>query len=212
METTIKILLVDDSEMVRLGLHSLLSMYSNMEIIGEAACADDAIQLAIQQKPDIVLMDIRMPNKSGINACKEIKINSPSTSIIMLTSYDDDESIYNSIMAGASGYVLKEISSQELIGAIEKVAEGKSLLDPTLTATLFKKLRGSEEALKIRELTPQEKQILRFIAQGKTNKAIADLMMLSEKTVRNYTSHIFSKLEVSNRAEAAAFAVYNHLN
>ena len=212
MSKKIKVLLVDDSEVVRLGLRSLLSMYDNMEVVGEADCADDAVELGKEKKPDVILMDIRMPCKSGIEACSEILEVLPDTSVIMLTSHDDDEAIYDSIMAGASGYVLKEISSKELINAIEQVAEGKSLLDPKTTAKLFNKIRNSEEEKKINQLTEQEKQVLSLIAKGRTNKEIASVMILSEKTIRNYVSQILSKLEVNNRAEAAAFAVKNKIH
>lgn len=207
MEKTIKVLLVDDSEVVRLGLRSLLGMYSFMEVVGEAASGKDAVNLAVSHRPEVVLMDIRMPDQSGIEACKEILTIIPDTSVIMLTSYDDDEAIYDSIMAGASGYVLKEISSPDLINAIKQVANGKSLLDPSITTKLLKRIRNSEEARKISELTEQEKQVLAHITKGKTNREIAASMVLSEKTVRNYVTQLLAKLELNNRAEAAAFAV-----
>jgi len=207
MKKTIKVLIVDDSEVVRIGLRNLLAMYPSMEVVGEADCADKAVQLTMENEPDVVLMDIRMPCKSGITACKEILKKSPSTSVIMLTSYDDDKAIYESIMAGASGYVLKEISSQEIISAIELVADGKSLLDPNITSKLFRRLRDMQDHNRINELSEQEKQVLFLIAEGKTNKEIAEKMVLSEKTIRNYVSQILSKLDVSNRAEAAAYAV-----
>lgn len=207
MDKTIKVLLVDDSEVVRLGLRSLLSMYPFMDMVGEAASGKDAVNLALSRRPDVVLMDIRMPEQSGIEACKEILSLLPSTSVIMLTSYDDDEAIYDSIMAGASGYVLKEISAQDLIHAIKQVASGKSLLDPSITTKLLKRIRNSEEARKIGELTEQEKLVLLHIAKGKTNREIAAAMVLSEKTVRNYVTQVLAKLELNNRAEAAAFAV-----
>lgn len=212
MKKNIKMIIVDDSEVVRLGLKSLLSMYPHLEIVGEAANADQAICLTKEKRPDVILMDIRMPQKSGISACKEILSLYPHTSIIMLTSYDDDEAIYESIMAGASGYILKEISSDDIIHSIEEVAKGRSLLDPAITAKVFKRMRMTEIEKKIQELTAQEKQVLSYISQGLTNKEIAKVMVLSEKTIRNYISQIFSKLEVHNRAEAAVFAVRNHLD
>ncbi|GBF10611.1 response regulator transcription factor [Tepidibacillus sp. HK-1] len=212
MDKKIKLLLVDDSEMVRMGLKSLLTIYPRIEIVGEAASGDEAIALSIEKKPDVILMDVRMPHKSGIEACKEILKIQPSTYVIMLTSHDDEEAIYDSVKAGASGYILKEICSQDLIRAIEAVVEGKSLLDPTITTKLLRKIRQSEEAKKINELTYQERQVLCLIAEGKTNREIAETMVLSEKTIRNYVSQILVKLEVNNRAEAAAFAVRYHLN
>lgn len=212
MEKKIKVFLVDDSEVVRMGLQSLLSMYDTIDVVGEAGCADDAIKSVKEKKPDIVLMDIRMPCKSGIEACSEIKKVAPTTAVIMLTSYDDDKVIYNSIIAGASGYVLKEISSKELVKAIEKVAEGKSLLDPSITTKVLNRIRSIEEKSKIDDLTRQEKLVLYYVSQGKTNKEIASIIALSEKTIRNYISQILSKLEVSNRVEATAYAVRFNIN
>lgn len=209
----IRLMIVDDHEVVRLGLRSLLSMYPTIEIVGEAANANHSIALALQKKPDIILMDIRMPEKSGIDACREIKKVLPSANLIMLTSYDDEEAIHKSILAGASGYVLKEIGSQELIHTIEAVAEGKSLLDPAIAAKLLRKIREKdEEENELAKLTHQEKQLLSLIAKGKTNREIASVMILSEKTIRNYVSLILDKLNLHNRAEAAAFAVQHHLD
>lgn len=213
MNTTIRVLLVDDHEVVRVGLRSLLSMYPKIEIVGEAANADQSIELAMRKKPDIVLMDIRIPGKSGIDACREIKKMLPSTNVIMLTSFDDENEIHESILAGASGYILKEIGSQDLIHAIEEVAEGKSLLDPKITDKVFRKIRETkQEESALAGLTYQEKQILSLIAKGKTNREIAEIMILSEKTIRNYVSQILDKLNLHNRAEAAAFAVRHHLD
>ena len=212
MEKKIKLLLVDDSEMVRVGLKSLLTIYPNFEIVGEASNGEEAIPLAIREKPHVILMDVRMPLKDGITACKEILKNQPTIRIIMLTSHDDDEAIYESIKAGASGYVLKEICSQDLTSAIESVVNGKTLLDPTITTKLLKKIRQTEEVKKINDLTSQEKGVLCLIVEGKTNREIAEAMVLSEKTIRNYVSQILAKLEVNNRAEAAAFAVRYRLN
>jgi two-component system response regulator DevR len=152
-------------------------------------------------------MDVKMPGKDGIEACKEIKGVSPSTHIIMLTSFDDDEFIYKSIIVGASGYVLKEIGSRELIHAIDTVAEGKSLLDPTVTARIMQHIRQPVKVEKLEILTGQEKEILLLISKGLTNRQIATQIMLGEKTVRNYVSVILSKIEVNNRAEAAAYYV-----
>jgi DNA-binding NarL/FixJ family response regulator len=206
-------MIVDDHEVVRLGLRSLLSMYPTIEIVGEAANANQSIALALQKQPDIILMDIRLPEKSGIDACREIKKVLPSANVIMLTSYDDEETIHKSILAGASGYVLKEIGSQELIHTIEAVAEGKSLLDPAITAKVLRKIREKdEEETELAKLTHQEKQLLSLIAKGKTNREIASVMILSEKTIRNYVSQILDKLNLHNRAEAAAFAVQHHLD
>lgn len=212
MKATVKIILVDDHEVVRLGLQSLLSLYDHLEIVGECGNAEEALSLVKSKKPDVVLMDIKMPGKNGIEACKEIKEASPSTHIIMLTSFDDDEFIYKSIIAGASGYVLKEIGSIELIHAIDTVAEGKSLLDPTVTARIMQNIRQPAKEDKTEILTSQEKEMLFLISKGLTNRQIANQIMLGEKTVRNYVSVIFSKIEVNNRAEAAAYYVHHQAN
>ena len=209
MRATVKIILVDDHEVVRLGLQSLLSLYDHLEIVGVCSNADEALALVQTKKPDVVLMDVKMPGKNGIEACKEIKGVSPSTQIIMLTSFDDDEFIYKSIIAGASGYVLKEIGSRELIHAIDTVAEGKSLLDPTVTARIMQNIRQPAKEDKAALLTIQEKEMLYLISKGLTNRQISNQIMLGEKTVRNYVSIIFSKLEVNNRAEAAAYYVHH---
>ena len=207
MGREISIFLVDDSELVRLGLRSLLSMYPGMKVVGEAGNAQEAIRLATEIKPQIILMDVRLPHGSGIEACRQIRKDLPGTFVIMLTSYDDDTAVYESIMAGASGFILKEISSQDLVRAIEQVADGKSLLDPSITGKLLNRIRSAERSDRLRGLTHQEKQVLQLIAQGKTNREISELMNLSEKTVRNYVTQVLAKLELKNRAEAAAFAV-----
>lgn len=212
MSGQIKIMLVDDHEVVRLGLRSLMSIYTNFEIVGEATNANQAIAMALQKKPDIILMDIRMPGKSGIDACREIKNLISSTNIIMLTSYDDEDEVYDSILAGASGYVLKEIDSQHLIQTIEAVSDGKSALDPSITEKVLKNIRkNAGENEKLSQLNSQEKQILSLIAKGKTNREIATTMILSEKTIRNYVSLILEKLNLHNRTEAAAYVLEHRL-
>lgn len=212
MARQIKIMLVDDHEVVRLGLHTLLSMHPGFEIVGEATNADQAISMALQKQPDIILMDIRMPGKSGIDACREIKNFLSSTNLIMLTSYDDEDEVYESILAGASGYMLKEIDSQHLIQTIETVAAGKSALDPSITEKVLKNIRkNAVEKEELSQLTSQEKQILSLIAKGRTNREIAETMILSEKTIRNYVSLILEKLNLHNRTEAAAYALQHRL-
>lgn len=212
-EAKITVLLVDDHQLVRLGLKSLLSLYPNIEVVGEAANSQESVKLAESLKPDIILMDIRMHGESGIDACKKIVSLIPGMKVIMLTSYDEEEIVYEAIMAGASGYILKEIESEELIKAIETVAAGQSLLDPNVTLKVMERLRNkSFEDQKLNSLTGQEKQVLALIAKGKTNKEIGAAMHLTEKTIRNYVSQIFLKLELSNRAQAAAFAVKNKLD
>src|SRR5690554_1854870 len=209
---TIRILIVDDHEVVRIGLRSLLERIGQFEVVGEAASAQEAIELTRSRKPDVVVMDIRMPDGSGIEACRAIRSESQDVKVIMLTSYTDDEAIFASVMAGASGYVLKQIGSHELVEAIRTVAAGGSLLDPSITGKVLERMRGmSRDQQHHEKLTDQELRILRLIADGRTNKEIAEALYLSEKTVRNYVSSILSKLNLSNRAEAAAYAVRRHL-
>lgn len=209
-----RIMLVDDHEVVRLGMRSLLERYPGFEVVAEASAATDAIQKALSHKPNIVLMDIRLVGSSGIEACQEITRQLPDTKVIMLTSYAEDELLFSAIRAGAVGYVLKQISSTDLIRAIESASRGEATLDPSLTQRVFievKRAIQNEEKAAFSDLTPQEMQVLASIVEGKTNREIADTLFLSEGTVRNYVSSILSKLGVSNRAEAAAYAVQHHL-
>ncbi|MBI3159331.1 MAG: response regulator transcription factor [Chloroflexi bacterium] len=206
----LKIMLVDDHEVVRLGLKSLLSNYANFEVIAEASSADEAVQRALEYKPDVVVMDIRLPGKNGIEATREIIALLPDTKIIMLTSFAEDELLFDAISAGACGYVLKQIGSDDLVNALDAIGRGESLLDPTLTQKVFKRVReasrkATDEAFAA--LSDQEIRILSLIAEGKTNKEIAAEIFLSEKTVRNYVSSILSKLNLRTRSEAAAYAV-----
>jgi DNA-binding NarL/FixJ family response regulator len=210
----LKILLVDDHEVVRLGLKSLLSNYPSLEVVAEAADADQAIRLAAEYKPDVVVMDIRLPGKSGIDATREITSKQPDTKVIMLTTFADDELLFDAISAGASGYVLKQIDSSELITALERIGRGESLLDPAVTQQVFKRMRESSrkaEKEAFGDLTEQELKVLALVAQGKRNKMIAEEVFLSEKTVRNYVSSILSKLGLSTRTEAAAYAVKHRI-
>ena len=207
-------MLVDDHEVVRLGMKSLLQRRADFDVVAEAATADEAVQKAVAHKPDIVLMDIRLAGGSGIDACERITSALPQTRVVMLTSYADDELLFSAIRAGAVGYVLKQIGSNELIHAIESAARGEATLDPSLTQRVFNEVRRAiqtEESAAFAELTQQEMQVLALIVEGKTNREIASALYLSEGTVRNYVSSVLSKLDVSNRAEAAAFAVQHHL-
>lgn len=212
--THLRILLVDDHEVVRLGLKSLIERHPGFEVVAEASAAPEAVQKAIAHEPDIVLMDIRLVGGSGIEACEEITQKLPRTRVIMLTSYAEDEMLFSAIRAGAVGYVLKQISSEALIQAIESAARGEAMLDPTLTQRVFSEVRRAiqqEEKAAFTDLTPQEMQVLALIITGRTNREIAASLFLSEGTVRNYVSSILSKLNVSNRAEAAAYAVQHNL-
>jgi DNA-binding NarL/FixJ family response regulator len=206
----LKILLVDDHEVVRLGLKSLLSRYPEFEVVAEASNADEAISLTKRYKPDVVVMDIRLPGKSGIDATREIVEMDEKAKVIILTSYADDDLLFDAISAGASGYVLKQIDSSELLTALERIGRGESLLDPAVTQQVFKRMRESTrkaEQEAFSALTEQELKVLALVAQGKRNKEIAADVYLSEKTVRNYVSSILSKLSLSTRSEAAAYAV-----
>jgi two-component system, NarL family, response regulator DevR len=214
MVMTLRILLVDDHELVRLGLRTLLSRYPQFEVVAEAAEANDAVFKASHYKPDIVIMDIRLGGKSGIEATREI-VRRQGTKVIMLTSYAEDELLFDAIAAGASGYLLKRIGSEDLIRALERIALGESLLDPAVTSKVFQRMRESArqaEDAAFARLTDQELRVLALLTGGKTNKEIASEIFLSERTVRNYVSSILDKLVLSSRAEAAAYAVRHHLD
>jgi DNA-binding NarL/FixJ family response regulator len=209
-----RIVLVDDHEVVRLGLKSLLERHPQFEVVGEAGSAREAVEQVATLKPEVVLMDIRLPGTSGIEACEEIVSKFPGTRVIMLTSYADDEMLFSAIRAGASGYLLKQIGSDELVRALEAVSRGEALLDPAVTQRVFQEVRRAvkeEEASAFAHLSQQEKHVLLLVSEGKTNREIAKSLFLGEGTVRNYVSSILSKLGVNNRAEAAAYAVQHNL-
>jgi DNA-binding NarL/FixJ family response regulator len=209
-----RILLVDDHEVVRLGLKSLLDHHPQFDVVGEASTAREAIEMVGTAHPDVVVMDIRLPGTSGIEACEEITGRYPETKVIMLTSYAEDEMLFSAIRAGASGYVLKQIGGEDLVRALEAVGRGEAMLDPTVTQRVFQEVRRAvkeEEASAFAHLSQQEKHVLLLVSEGKTNREIAKALFLGEGTVRNYVSSILSKLGVSNRAEAAAYAVEHNL-
>lgn len=211
----LRILLVDDHEVVRLGLKALLSRYSQFQVVAEAGSANEAIQQVERHLPDVVVMDIRLPGKSGIEATREITNRYPKTKVIVLTSFAEDELLFDAISAGASGYVLKQIGSGELIRALETIGRGDSLLDPAVTQRVFDRVRAASrkaEDESFANLTDRELNVLALIAQGKTNKEIANDIFLSEKTVRNYVSSLLSKLHLSTRSEAAAYAVKHNVS
>jgi two-component system, NarL family, response regulator DevR len=209
-----RILLVDDHEVVRLGLKALLDHHAQFEVVGEAATAKEALDQVARLHPDIVLMDIRLPGTSGIEACEEIIRHFPETRVVMLTSYAEDEMLFSAIRAGASGYILKQIGGEDLMRALEAVGRGEALLDPAVTQRVFQEVRRAvkeEEASAFANLSQQERHVLLLVSEGKTNREIAKALFLGEGTVRNYVSSILSKLGVSNRAEAAAYAVEHNL-
>jgi DNA-binding NarL/FixJ family response regulator len=210
----LNILLVDDHEVVRLGIKALLGRFPQFHVVAEASTAPEAVEQALQHHPDVVIMDIRLPGKSGIVATQEITQKLPGTKVIMLTSFAEDNLLFDAIMAGASGYVLKQIGSGELVRALETVARGEKLLDPAITQKVFDRVRQSAREAQgenFARLTDRELQVLALVSEGKTNKEIAEKVFLSEKTVRNYVSSILDKLNLSTRAEAAAFAVKHNI-
>lgn len=207
-EPPLRVLLVDDHEVVRSGVKALLQATDDIVVSGEAGSVREAIDEADRARPDVVVMDVRLIDGSGIEATREIRARHPKTKVVMLTSFADDEALFASIMAGASGYVLKQVKGGELVRAIRTVGRGESLLDPAVTNAVLDRLRKGKHLLKdekLARLSPQEERILQAVADGKTNKEIGDELHLAEKTVKNYVSSILSKLEVARRAEAAAY-------
>jgi DNA-binding NarL/FixJ family response regulator len=203
----IRILLVDDHQVVREGLRALLEAQEDLDVIAEADSVAEAITRARTFEPDVVVMDVRLPDGSGVEACREIRSRQPDTAVLMLTSFSDDQALFDSIMAGAAGYVLKQVRGAELIDSIRRVGSGESILDPAITARVLDRIRNpkQDEDPRLARLTPTELRIVEMIADGLTNRQIADRIHLAEKTVKNYVSAILSKLEVARRAEAAAY-------
>ena len=207
MTDPIRVMIVDDHEVVREGLRALLRRRSNLAVVGEADSVASAIKEAKRTEPDVVVMDVRLPDGSGVEACREIRAQRPETKVIMLTSYADDDAVFASIMAGATGYLLKQTRTQALTDAIERAMRGESLLDPAVTQRVLERVRtaGTAKDDELSLLSEQERKILDLIAEGKTNKEIAKDVYLSDKTVKNYVSSILSKLNLRRRSEAAAF-------
>jgi DNA-binding NarL/FixJ family response regulator len=206
--TPLRVLLVDDHEVVRSGVAALLKATDDIVVAGEAGTVQGAVEEADRVRPDVVVMDVRLADGSGIEATREIRARRPQTQVLMLTSFADDEALFASIMAGASGYVLKQVRSGELLRAIRAVGAGQSLLDPAVTKAVLDRLRKGKHLMrdeKLARLSPQEERILTLIAEGKTNREVGEELHLAEKTVKNYVSSILSKLEVARRAEAAAY-------
>ena len=206
--TPLRLLVVDDHEVVRQGLVALLDRRAGFEVVAQAGTVGEAVDQARRHEPDIVVMDVRLPDGSGIEACREIRAELPGTRVIMLTSYPDEEAVMSAIIAGASGYLLKQIRARDLVAALEAVGRGESLLDPAVTEKVLERVRrmaSGEETDELSALTAQERKILMLVAEGKTNKEIAAEVFLSDKTVKNYVSSILSKLDLERRAQAAAF-------
>lgn len=211
---TIRILIADDHEVVRIGLSALLDAEEGFSVVAQAPSGEEAVRLARLHRPDVAVVDIRMPNGSGIDACRAITSELEHTPVVMLTSFADSDALFDAIDAGASGYVLKRVGSSELVRAVRTVAEGGSLLDPAVTQRVLDRIRSAsrmDEAGAFAELTDQERRVLAHIADGASNRQIAERMGLAEKTVRNYVSSILAKLELESRAQAAAYAIRNRL-
>jgi len=205
---TIRVFLLDDHEVVRRGVRELLEAQDDFEVVGEASTAEEAVSRIPPTRPDVAIVDMRLPDGNGVEVCREVRSRDAGIQCLILTSFADDEALFASIMAGASGYVLKQVHSGDLVRAIRAVGAGESLLDPAVTGPVLDRLRKGKHLMrdeKLARLSPQEERILGLVADGKTNREIGDELHLAEKTVKNYVSSILSKLEVARRAEAAAY-------
>ncbi len=204
--TPVRILLVDDHEVVRQGIRALLEAESDFDVVGEAGTVADAVKRVGFDDPDVVVLDVRLPDGSGVEACREIRSRFPEVKVLMLTSFADEDALLSAITAGASGYVLKRVHGTELVDSIRRVGNGESLLDSEMTERLFSRLRhGKQEDPLLARLTDRERVILEHIAEGKTNRQIAEEMFLAEKTVKNYVSNLLAKMGMSRRTEAATY-------
>lgn len=216
MQTTatspIRVTIVDDHQMVREGLKTLFSRFPQLRVSGEAGTAEEALGVVARETPDVLLLDIRLPDRSGIELCREVRSRFPLLKILMLTSYYDDQMVMDAIDAGAEGYLLKEINAELLVRSIEEIMEGKSILDPSVTRRVVDRMRTGEplgNKGKLAMLAPQERRVIALVAEGMTNKEIAQQLGLSDKTVKNYLSNLMEKLKFSRRSQAAAFYVQN---
>ncbi len=202
-----RVFLLDDHEIVRRGLRDLIEAEDDLEVVGEAGTADEALRRIPSTRPDVAVLDVRLPDGDGVSVCSDVRSSHPEVRCLMLTSFSDDEALFSSIMAGASGYVLKQVRGSDLVDGIRRVGRGESLLDPTLTSRVLDRLRhGSEEDELVGQLTPQERKLLDLLAEGLTNRQIGERMFLAEKTVKNYVSNLLAKLGMGRRTEAAVYA------
>jgi DNA-binding NarL/FixJ family response regulator len=211
----LRLLVVDDHEIVRQGLVALLERRPEFTVVAQAGTVAESLAAARKFEPDLVVMDVRLPDGSGIEACREIRAEMPQTRVVMLTSYPDEEAVLSAIIAGASGYLLKQVRGRDLVAALEAVGRGDSLLDPAVTERVLERVRraaSGDEHDELAELTAQERKILLLVAEGKTNKEIAAEVFLSDKTVKNYVSSILAKLDLQRRAQAAAFVAKHGLD
>jgi two-component system response regulator DevR len=209
----LSLLIVDDHEVVRQGLVALLGRRPEFQVVAEAGTVADAVEAARRFQPDLVVMDVRLPDGSGIEACREIRAERPATRVLILTSYPDEDAVLSAIVAGASGYLLKQVRARDLVAALEAVGRGESLLDPAVTGRVLERIRriaAADRPEELSQLTAQEQKILLLVAEGKTNKEIAAEVFLSDKTVKNYVSSILAKLNLERRAQAAAYMARLH--
>jgi two-component system response regulator DevR len=203
----VRVFLLDDHDIVRRGLTHLFETQDDIEVVGEAGTAEEALSRIPPTRPDVALLDVRLPDSDGVEVCREIRSRHPEIQCLMLTSFADDEALFDAIMAGASGFILKQIKSEEIVEAVRFVAKGQSLLDPAVTGRVLERLRrGPEEDELLAQLSPQERNILNLIADGLTNRQIAEQIHLAEKTVKNYVSNLLSKLGMERRTQAAVYA------
>ncbi|GAA1828610.1 response regulator transcription factor [Actinomadura chokoriensis] len=204
---TIRVFLLDDHEVVRRGVAALLSAEDDIEIVGEAGTAEHALARIPAARPDVAVLDVRLPDGDGVSVCRELRSQMPDLACLMLTSFDDEDALFEAVMAGAAGYVLKQIHGSDLVGAVRTVATGQSLLDPRSTARMLQRLRDRQDRQDpLKSLTEQERHIFDLIGEGLTNRQIGERLFLAEKTVKNYISNIFAKLGMSRRTQAAALA------
>lgn len=206
----IRVFLVDDHEIVRRGLRDLLESADDIEVVGEAGTAEEAVGRIPATTPDVAILDVRLPDGSGVEVCREIRSKNPDIKCLMLTSFADDEALFDAIMAGAAGYLLKQIKTIELLGAVRTAAAGQTLLDAKASEKVLHRLRhGTESDERLKHLTEQERKILAFLADGLTNRQIAEKMFLAEKTIKNYVSNLLAKMGMARRTEAAVYAAKN---
>ncbi len=204
---TIRVFLLDDHEIVRRGVRDLLEAHDDLEVVGEAGTAEEGVARIPALRPDVAVVDMRLPDGNGVEVCREVRSIDDTIQCLILTSFSDDEALFDSIMAGAAGYLLKQIKGTDLVDAVRRVAAGQSLLDPSVTARVLERLRaGPEEDPRLARLTDQERKILDLIAEGLTNRQIGERLFLAEKTVKNYVSNLLAKLGMERRTEAAVFA------
>ena len=204
--TPVRVFLLDDHEIVRRGLRELLESEGDITVVGEAGTAEEALDRIPVAAPQVAVLDVRLPDGDGVEVCREVRSKHPEIQCLMLTSYADDEALFSAIMAGAAGYVLKQVSGSNLVEAVRQVGAGQSLLDPKVTARVLERLRAKPEDDELAGLTDQERKILDLIAEGLTNRQIGERMFLAEKTIKNYVSNLLAKLGMSRRSEAAAYA------